>query len=120
MYNIILDTSLILTALKFKIDIFSELSRICNFRYKTSIIDKTLDELKKNRLGKLAADLLKKKNVNIINTSGEGVVDTIIINLAKRDKEIIVATQDIELKNNLKENRIITIKQKRYLTIIER
>lgn len=118
MYTIILDTSFILTALKFKIDIFSELNRICDFKYKISIIDKTIDELKGKKLGKLAVKLLKDKNVNIINTSEEGIVDSIIINLAEKDKDIIVATQDIELKKDLKENKIITIKQRKYLIIV--
>ena len=77
-----------------------------------------MDELKGKKLGKLAVKLLKDKNINIINTSEEGIVDSIIINLAEKDKDIIVATQDIELKKDLKENKIITIKQRKYLIIV--
>jgi len=120
MYNVILDTSLILTALKFRVDIFSELKRICDFKYKVSVVEKTLDELKDKKLGKLAVKLLKLKNVNIINTSGEGNVDSILIKLANNDNNVIIATQDIKLKNKLKNTKIITIKQKRYLILIER
>ena len=46
--KIILDTSFILTAIKFRIDIFLELERICIFNHKISVIDKTLHELKNN------------------------------------------------------------------------
>ena len=120
MYNIILDTSFILTALKFKVDVFSELNRICNFKYKISIIDRTLDELKGKKLGKLAVKLLKDKNVNIINTSEKINVDNIIIKLANKDKNIIAATQDLDLKNKLEniKTKIIIIKQKKFLIII--
>ena len=118
MYTIILDTSFILTALKFKIDFFSEIDRICNFKYKISIIDKTLNELKNKKLEKLALKLIKEKSVNIINTSERGDVDSILISLFKKDKTIIIATQDIDLKNKLGNNRIIIIKQRKYLALI--
>ncbi len=42
---IILDTNFLLIPAQFKVDIFSEVERICNFRYQLVIIDKTLEEL---------------------------------------------------------------------------
>ncbi|MBS3134513.1 hypothetical protein J4214_04755 [Candidatus Woesearchaeota archaeon] len=117
MYNIILDTSFILTAIKFRIDIFLELERICIFNHKISVIDKTLHELKNKPNGKLALDLIEKKNVNIIKPSEKGIVDDILTKLAGGDKDIIIATQDMDLKKRLKNSRIITIKQKKYLIL---
>ena len=111
--KIILDTSFLLTALEFKIDIFSELNRIIDFEYEIYILDKTLDELKGKKLGKIAEGVIKQKNIKIIKTN-EGKVDDLLL-----EQEGIIATQDIELKRLLKkkEKRVITIRQKRFLII---
>ncbi len=115
MYKIILDTSFILTALKFRIDIFSELERICDFPYELFIIDKTINELKDKQNSKLALDLINKKDIEVIKTKKDKNVDYLILDLV--DKDYIVATQDIGLKNQLKDKgiKIITIRQKRHL-----
>lgn len=114
MQKIILDTSFLLTALEFKIDIFSELERICDFQYELCVLDKTLDELKGKRLGKIAEDIIKQKKINVIKTS-EGRVDELLLK-----EEGIIATQDQELKRLLKEKnkRIITIRQKKFLILV--
>ena len=111
--KIILDTSFLLTTLSFKVDIFSELNRICDFEYEIYVLDKTLDELKGKKLGKIAEGIIKQKNIKIIKTN-EGKVDDLLL-----EQEGIIATQDIELKRLLKEKekRIITIRQKRFLII---
>src|SRR3989344_7261709 len=100
MRKIILDTNVLIS--RHKIDIFSEISRICDFNYKICIIDKTLDELKRKKEGKLAIELLKFKNVDIIKTSKEGIVDNLIMQLAEKDKDI----------------KIITIRQNKYLEFV--
>ena len=109
--KIILDTNIILYAIRFKIDIFTELERLCLFPYKVYIMDKTLGELK----DKAALQLLKQKNVNIIKTSSSKSVDDCI--LEKADQDTIVITQDKALKNRLKQRNIklITLRQKKYL-----
>lgn len=109
---IVFDTSFLLTAIKFKIDIFNELRRICDFKFRLAIIDKTLDELKNKKEEKLILNLIK--NINIIKTKKNKNVDNLILNL---DKDYIIATQDKELKDKLKEQKkgIITIRQKKYL-----
>ena len=111
--KIILDTSFLLTALKFKIDIFSELNRIIDFEYEIYILDKTLDELKGKKLGKIAEEIIKQKNIKIIKTN-EGKVDDLLL-----EEEGIIATQDRELKKLLKakDKKIITIRQKRFLIL---
>ena len=77
----------------------------------------SLHELKNKPNGKLALDLIEKKNVNIIKPSEKGIVDDILTKLAGGDKDIIIATQDMDLKKRLKNSRIITIKQKKYLIL---
>jgi len=114
MYKIILDTNFLLIPVKFKVDIFREIERICNFKYELYIIDKTIDELKGKKGEKLANGLIKEKRVKVIKANKEGSVDEILKNL-KNDK-IIVATNDKELIKSLK-FPIIRLKQKKYLEI---
>jgi rRNA-processing protein FCF1 len=111
MYTIVLDTNIILDALKFKIDLLEELKRICNFQYEIKILDKTLKELENKPNSKLAFKWLKEKNIKLINTEF-GYVDDLLIQLSK---EYIIATNDKDLKRKLKNHPIITIRQKKYL-----
>lgn len=125
MKKIILDTNFLLIPAKFKVDIFSELDRICTFGCRLFIIDKTLDELnrivreqkgKDKAAAKLALLLLKSKKVEVIATKGQGTVDERILNLEGLNG-YAVATQDVMLKRKLKKKhiQIITLRQKRYL-----
>ena len=110
--KIILDTDFILTALKYKIDIISQIKNL-NLNYKIYIIDQTLNELKNKPLEKLAKQFIKK--INIIKTKRNKIVDDLIL----EQKNIIVATQDKALKEKLKKHKIpiITIRQKKYLIL---
>jgi rRNA-processing protein FCF1 len=110
---------------QFKVDIFSETRRICDFSYKLYIIDKGIDELKNladgkskdARAAKLGLSLMKAKHVSIIKTSGEGHVDDLIVSAVKKGD--VVATQDINLKRRVKRKgaRIITMRQKKFLIL---
>ena len=113
MYIIVLDTNIILDTIKFKVDLFAELKRICNFNCTIAILDKTLKELENKPNSKLAFELLKKKKVKIIKTD-KGYVDKLLLKL---NKNYIIATNDKELKNKLKKDnkKIITLRQKKYL-----
>ncbi|MEK6932633.1 MAG: ribonuclease VapC [Nanoarchaeota archaeon] len=115
MFIIVLDTNIILDAVKFKVDLFEEIRRISNFPYKIAILDKTLEELEDKPNAKLALSLIKKKNINIIKTN-QGYVDDMLLDL---DKNHIIATNDKELKNKIKKlnKPIITLRQKKYLII---
>ena len=115
MFIIVLDTNIILDSIKFKVDLFTELKRVCDFPYKIAVLDKTLQELENKKNSKLALELTKKKKVQIIKTQ-EGYVDNILLRL---DDSYIIATNDKELKNKLKKDnkKIITLRQKKYLMI---
>jgi rRNA-processing protein FCF1 len=104
---------MILDMIKFKVDIFDGLERICNFQYKIAILDQTLQELKNKKHEKLALQIINKKNVQIIKTQ-EGYVDNLLVNL---DENYIVATNDKGLKRRLRKinKPIITLRQKKYL-----
>ncbi len=98
------------------------MDRICLFKYKLYVIDKTIDELKeivKNQKGKhklaakIALQLIKKKSINKIKTK-KGRVDDLLLK-----QNAIIATQDKALIKKLKNNKkkVIQLKQKKYLTL---
>jgi hypothetical protein len=123
MKKIILDTNFLLIPGQFNVDIFSELDRICDFKYKLYIVDKSVNELKriveekrgKNRKNaNLALDLIKHFKIDIIKTKDEKYADEQIAKLAQ--KKYIIATQDKELAKRVKEHtQVITLRQKKYL-----
>ncbi len=124
MKKIILDTNFLLIPSQFKVDIFSEIERICSFKYNLFIIDKTIDELKniiklqkgKNKeAAKIALLLIENKKIKKIKTSENLDVDGLLL----KQKDVITATQDIGLKRKLRQNniQIISLRQKKYLVL---
>lgn len=125
MKKIILDTNFLLIPVQFKVDIFSELHRICDFKYQLCIVDKTIDELNKiiqskaklkdKTAAKIALQLIKKEGIKIIETN-ELNADDAIVSLAEKES-IVVATQDKILRNRIKKtkSKIIILRQKQYL-----
>ncbi len=118
MKKIIFDTNFAVIPFQFKVDIYSELDRIIDEKYEILFLNICTDELKKLKFGNAALDLMKKKKVKFIDTDLIKNVDNTILNFAKKENAII-ATQDKELKKKaLKKGlKIITLRQKKYLTI---
>jgi rRNA-processing protein FCF1 len=123
--RIILDTNFLMAVAQFKIDIFSEIERIAEFRYGIFILDKTVDELNhiiKAQKGKhklaasMALQLIESKGIRQIKTENGKTDDLIVKN---SDKDTLVATQDIALRNRLKPKNagFIGIRQKKVLYI---
>ena len=120
MNTIILDTNILMAIPQFKIDIFTELERLCDFPYQITILDRTIDELESIKANhKLAASialqLIKKKNIDITTTSQKKLVDDILVDFSHQGS--IIATQDMALKRKLKKP-YITLRKKKYLIII--
>lgn len=116
MHTIVLDTNIILDSLKFKVDLFEEIRRICDFNYEVKILDKTLKELENKPNGKLALAFIKQKNIKLINSKNAGYVDELLLDLPQ---DYIIATNDKDLKRKLlkKNHPIITLRQKKYFMI---
>lgn len=119
MKKILLDTNFIITALKFKIDLFQEIDRIFQEKYQTYILSTSINELEKlintsksetSRLAKLSLQLLKQKKVIILQSKGN------VDNTLASKKDYIIATQDKELKERL--NKVLIIRQKDHLELI--
>ena len=122
MIKVIIDTNFLLVPFQFNVDIFSEISRICDFNYKLYIFDKTIEELEKiietgkgkdKRAAKLGLQMVKKFKISKIKTSK--LVDDAIVDLCKKEK-VIVATQDIGLRRRIKGKcKLIVLRKKSYL-----
>ncbi len=122
MKKIILDSNFLTIPYQFNIDIFEEIHRIMEEDYELITLDgviEELEELKKSKgkdaiAAKIGLELIKKKNVKVIKTR-EKNVDNTIIRIA--DKNTIVATNDKELRQKLKNKNIKTIylRNKKYL-----
>jgi len=124
MQKILLDTNFLLIPAQFKVDIFSEIERICNFSYQIFILDKTIMELeniikkqkgKDRDAAKLGLKLVSLKKLGIVKTEDGVSTDMSIVNTA--ESGFIAATQDADLKRLLKAKSIpiITLRQKKYL-----
>ncbi len=125
MKKVILDTNFLLIPVQFKVDIFSEIDRICLFGYKLYVVDKTIDELKKivekqkgkhKLAAKVALQLIKNKKLAVIKTK-EGYVDDLILDLL--GKEVILATQDALLRKKaiIKGSQVIFLRSKNHLVL---
>ena len=132
MKKIIIDTNFLISMVRFKIDLFSELQRICDFKYTLCMVEGIINELEKlaetgKPKDKIAAiislELIKKKKIKIIKTPSKNKrvknVDLLILNLIKKGN-FIVATQDKELKREIRKKGvpIIALRQKKYLKLI--
>lgn len=113
MKQVILDTSFILTCVRQKIDFFENL-----LEYQIIIAKQVIDEIKRLATpnSQLSLKLLEKNNFKEINL-GKGHVDKLIIQFAKENPRVIVATLDKEIKNKVKNNKLI-IRVKKKLEII--
>ena len=127
MKKVILDTNFLLIPGEFKIDIFTEIRCLVDFRYKFFIIDKTIDELNKiiedkntkvkdREYAKIGLELIKLNKIGKIKSDKKYVDDAIV---EKADKDSVVATSDKELKKRLKKRgvKIIFLKKKQVLAL---
>ena len=109
-----MDTNFLIIPAQFKVDIFSEINRICIFNYDLCVLDKTIDELnniikkegtKKGTYAKVALNIIKIKKIKVIATSKDEEhthTDDILVDIADNGS-YVVATQDKLLKKRLKD-----------------
>ncbi len=128
--RIILDTNFLLIPGQFNVDIFAEMTRVCNFKCEFMVVPETVLELEgivrsqnasasDKRAAKLAIQLIEKYVVKVTpNRKVFKRADEAI--LAVADKNTIVATQDRDLREKLKANKtsLIILRQKKYLMLL--
>ncbi len=113
---------------EFKIDIFSEIERVCYFPFQLSVLEGTIIELKKimdvqrgkyKRGAKLALDLLKAKKVRIMAKPEAAELRNVDDQLVEHSKQgEIILTQDKELKKRLYKP-YLTIRQKNRVILVD-
>ncbi|MBI4983627.1 hypothetical protein HZC32_03210 [Candidatus Woesearchaeota archaeon] len=117
MRKVIIDTNALMAAVEFKLEVFSELAKCCDFKFKTAVLEGTVEELKKiiteqggkhKAAAKLALAMLQAKDVEVL-TSKKNNVDDSLVDYSRNG--YLVLTQDLELKRRL---------TKPYLTIRQR
>lgn len=115
MKQIILDTSFILTCIRNKIDFFDEL-----FGYEILIPKQVIKEIEglsnSKTEAKLSLKLIKSNKPKTINIPGKNT-DNAIINYAKENPDMIIATLDRGIKSKVKNSKLI-IRNKKKLEII--
>ena len=119
MKKVVLDTSFILSCIRKKIDFFEEIKLM---GIQIIIPEQVIREIKGIILSKkksyfkddsnLALELFKKNLFKKIDLK-EKNVDKGIIKFAKKNKEIIVATLDKEIQNNVQNPKLIIRGQKK-------
>ena len=121
MVNIILDTNFLLIPAQFGVDIFAEIGRLCD-AHTLWIIDRSVQELqaiahqkgKDGQAAKVALELISKKQIRQLPANDSSVDDAIV---AQVREGWIVGTQDRELRKQLTNNRLLTMRGKSHLTI---
>lgn len=140
---VLLDTNFLLIPAQFRVDIFAELQRLCNFSYEAAVLAATVDELegiignkaasaKDRNAAKLGLQLMKAKGVKIIGvdkgaTGGSALIaerkvfkstDKAILDFAASGRgSVVVATQDRLLREKLKSAgvAVVVLREKQYL-----
>src|SRR3989338_2677682 len=122
MKRIIIDTNAWMTIADFKIDLFSELEKCCDFSYEICVLQGTIDELRKiiseqraryRQAALLAIGIIEVKRVQLLLEKGN--VDDLLVQHSKKGE--IILTQDIELKRRLKKP-YLTIRQKKKIILV--
>ena len=122
MQKIIIDTNALMAIGEFKLDLFLEIERACDFNYSIIILQGTIDELKEiqakqrgkfKRAAKLALSVLKAKNIKIVKS--EGHVDNSLVDYSRKGD--LVLTQDVGLKKRLTKPYLI-IRQKKKVSMV--
>ena len=125
MRRILLDTNFIIDTVKWKIDLYAELKRICDFAFQVFVPDVVYAELdkfpprsKEGQWAKVGRLILEKRSITIA-TKG-GLADDVLVRMTTRKD--VVATQDQTLKRRLRANNVgvIVIREKGYLQLIDR
>ena len=123
MKKIILDTNAIMAISEFKLDLFTELDKVCDFPYQVFVVQGTLDELEKiqreqrakfKQAARVGLLILRTKGVQVIPASGD--VDRLLVEHSKQGD--LVLTQDMALKQRL-QKPYLTIRQKKKVIVVQ-
>lgn len=119
--KIILDTNFLIAPFQFSFDIFEEIERIYPEPEILTIQDAVQEakSIEKGKYKSLVDKLINQKNIEVLETVGEGSVDDLMVNISN---EYVIATNDKELKERLiqADSEILHIRNGSYLEAINR
>ncbi len=120
--EIILDTNFLTAPFQLdSIDIFQEIERIFpNSKiYTFEDVIQEAKSIEEGKYGKLVEKLIDKKDIEVLETEGEGEVDDLLVQISPN---YVIATNDRELKQKLiKVNaEVIHIRNESYLEVLNR
>lgn len=100
--KIMLDTNFLVAPFQLSIDLFEEIDRIypVNRIYTLEDAVQEARSIEEGRYKDLVDKLVETKDIEVLETEGEGEVDDLLVDLCD---EFVVATNDKELKNRLVE-----------------
>lgn len=101
--KIILDTNFLVAPFQFSFDLFEEIERIYPYHHLYTLDDAVQEakSIEKGKYGDLVEQLIEKKNIEVLETEGEGTVDDLLVDISD---EYIIATNDKELKERIMDN----------------
>lgn len=119
--KILLDTNFLVAPFQHSFDIFDEIDRLYPLHEIYTLGD-AVEEAKSiegGKYGPLAEKLIEKKDIQVLETEGEGDVDDLIVDVSD---EFVVATNDKELKERLLDRgrEVVIIRSGTHLEVLNR
>ncbi len=116
-YRVLLDTNMILTPFEMNIDLLAEIQRIIPGKLELITLEPVIRELKKKK-GGVGLKLIDALKIDVIPSIGRA--DDAIYEFARKNKDVIVATNDDELKRRLRSAGVpvIIVRGKQKLDLI--
>jgi len=120
--EIILDTNFLTAPFQLdSIDIFQEIERIFPNSTVYTIEDAVQEaqSIEDGKYGDLVQKLIQKKDIQVLETEGEGEVDDLLVQVSR---DYVIATNDKELKERLVKvgAEVIHIRNESYLEVLNR
>jgi len=111
MKKVILDTNFLIDLGRFGISI-DEIDRLLNERYELAVLNSVVNELKsiagtqqeESKFAKVALMILDLRNVKIIQN--DKTADQAFLEIGKVEKDVVVGTNDVELRKKLQQEGI--------------
>lgn len=122
MKTVIIDTNVLLAVALFRLDVFSEVERVCDFPVRLAVLQGSIQELERlstqergkfKQAARLALALLHAKRLQVLKSIGK-VDDALVV---ESKGGTLVLTQDRELKKRL-QKPYLTIRQKKYVAMV--
>jgi len=116
MQKILLDTNFLVTPFQLDFNMFSEFERLYGV-YELYTLEDAIQEAKsieQGKYGDLVEKLVQTKNINVLETTGEGEVDDLIVKISNN---YVTATNDKELRNRVigQNGEVIIVRSKNHL-----